>query len=48
MHFSVRLARKQEIAALADIEVEARARFADNEMSEELRGYRTHENELLA
>ena len=48
MHFSVRQAREQEIAALADIEVEARTRFADSEMSEGLRGYRTPEKELLA
>ena len=48
MPFSVRSAKEGDIGALADIEVEARTRFTDTQMSEELRGYRTPESELRA
>ena len=48
MTFSVRRAREQDITSLPDIEVEARTRFSDSEMSPELREYRTPEHELRA
>ena len=48
MPFSVRSAKDGDIGALADIEVEARTRFTDTQMSEELRGYRMPESELRA
>lgn len=48
MPFSIRLAEEQDFLGLAAIETEARARFSDNDMPAELRGYCTPPHELHA
>lgn len=48
MSFSIRLAGEQDFLGLAAIEIEARTRFSDNDMSAELRGYCTPQHELRA
>ena len=46
MSFSIRLAQVSDLLTLPEIEVEARSRFTDIEMSTELRAYQTPAHEL--
>ena len=48
MTFSIRLAQERDVPDLGIIEVQARSRFTDDEMTLELRMYRTPEHELHA